>query len=64
MENNQQDRRLLLRIIGDQQDIDNLIRSLEQIYGVRLYPSIPDPDKTYCMGMYRVYVKVPRKEVG
>lgn len=50
----------MIRIVGTEKDIGRLLRNLEQIYDLRLYPSIPEPDRQY--GQYRSYVDIPIEE--
>ena len=59
MEDTQNTRRIRLRLIGRNEDIEKLLIHLESSYKVRLYPSVPEEDRQYGPGNIRVYVEVP-----
>jgi len=50
-------KRILLRIIGEEDDIYRLLRDLESLYKTRLFPDTPETDTQY--GGMRVYVRIP-----
>jgi hypothetical protein len=57
MGGNGKNKRILLRVIGDEADIYQLLRDLEGLYNIRLFPDTPEPDRRY--GGTRVYVRIP-----
>ena len=48
---------VLVRLVGNVEDIFKILRDLESIYHTRLFPDTPEPDRRY--GGSRVYVKIP-----
>jgi hypothetical protein len=59
LEGTRNSRRILLRLIGLEEDIEGLLIQLESLYKVRLYSSPPESDRQYGPGNVRIYVEIP-----
>ena len=55
---------LWIRFIGVQADITKFIMELEKVYGIRLFPDAPKPERGRT-GKVRIYLDLPleRKEI-